>query len=76
AIDSRQCEGRENCAGERRCMTHDLWQRLNDTILNYLDGVKLSDLVAEQRAKPAVPSAGLLHVAVRPPVQRPTPATT
>src|SRR5258708_28927642 len=35
-IDSRQCEGKENCAGERRCMTHDLWESLNETVINYL----------------------------------------
>ncbi|MEP7156530.1 MAG: Rrf2 family transcriptional regulator [Betaproteobacteria bacterium] len=51
-IDSRQCEGKENCAGDRRCMTHDLWESLNDTVISYLAGVKLSDLVEQQRAKP------------------------
>jgi Rrf2 family transcriptional regulator, iron-sulfur cluster assembly transcription factor len=44
-IDSRQCEGKDNCLGEKRCMTHDLWESLNDTVLNYLAGVTLADLV-------------------------------
>jgi Rrf2 family iron-sulfur cluster assembly transcriptional regulator len=52
-IDSRQCEGRENCAGDRRCMTHDLWESLNETVIGYLSGVKLSELVAKQRNQPA-----------------------
>ena len=50
-IDSRQCEGKENCMGEKRCMTHDLWESLNDTVLNYLDGVSLADLVQTQNAQ-------------------------
>ena len=49
-IDSRQCEGRENCAGDRRCMTHDLWESLNKTVINHLAGVSLADLVEKQRA--------------------------
>jgi Rrf2 family transcriptional regulator, iron-sulfur cluster assembly transcription factor len=51
-MDSRRCEGREPCMGEKRCMTHDLWESLNDTVLNYLGGVKLADLVAKQRMRP------------------------
>lgn len=51
-IDSRQCEGRENCAGDRRCMTHDLWESLNETVITYLSGVKLSQLVEQQRTHP------------------------
>ncbi len=50
-IDSRQCEGRENCAGDRRCLTHDLWEGLNDTVITYLDGVKLAGLVEQERAR-------------------------
>ncbi|HWU83175.1 MAG TPA: Fe-S cluster assembly transcriptional regulator IscR [Methylophilaceae bacterium] len=47
-IDATQCGGQENCRGERRCMTHDLWASLNSKILEYLSGVSLSDLVASQ----------------------------
>ena len=48
-IDATQCGGQENCHGDRRCMTHDLWASLNGKILEYLSGVSLSDLVASQR---------------------------
>ncbi len=50
-IDSRQCEGKENCAGDRRCMTHDLWESLNETVISYLSGVNLAELVEKQRNK-------------------------
>ena len=52
-IDSRQCEGRDNCLGDRRCMTHDLWENLNTTVISYLAGVTLAQLVKEQRAQAA-----------------------
>ena len=51
-IDSRQCEGKQNCAGDRRCMTHDLWESLNETVINHLSGVNLAELVEKQRTKP------------------------
>jgi len=51
-LDSTQCGGRENCRGEQRCMTHDLWEELNSTVYGFLAGVSLSQLVERQRAKP------------------------
>ncbi len=32
-------------------MTHDLWAKLNDKMYEYLDSVKLSDLVAQQATR-------------------------
>ena len=51
-LDSTQCGGRENCHGNERCMTHDLWAELNTTVYGFLAGVKLSQLVEKQRTKP------------------------
>jgi Rrf2 family iron-sulfur cluster assembly transcriptional regulator len=51
-LDATQCGGKENCQDERRCMTHDLWATLNDKMYEYLHSVKLSDLVAQQAARP------------------------
>jgi Rrf2 family iron-sulfur cluster assembly transcriptional regulator len=51
-LDSTQCGGRENCHGNERCMTHDLWADLNTTVYGFLSGVKLSQLVEKQRTKP------------------------
>jgi Rrf2 family transcriptional regulator, iron-sulfur cluster assembly transcription factor len=50
-LDATQCGGKENCKDEQRCMTHDLWSTLNDKMYEYLDSVKLSDLVAQQSAR-------------------------
>jgi len=50
-LDATQCGGKENCKDEQRCMTHDLWAKLNDKMYEYLDSVTLSDLVAQQAAR-------------------------
>ena len=48
-IDATQCGGNENCMDDRRCMTHDLWTSLNGKIFEYLEGVNLAQLAAQQR---------------------------
>ena len=50
-LDSRQCEGKDNCLGDQRCMTHDLWQSLNETVLDFLSAVTLAQLVHKQQSK-------------------------
>src|SRR5512141_1927840 len=50
-LDATQCAGKENCLDEQRCMTHDLWSKLNEKMYEYLHSVKLSELVAAQHAK-------------------------
>jgi Rrf2 family iron-sulfur cluster assembly transcriptional regulator len=50
-LDSTQCGGRENCHGDRKCMTHELWEELNHTVFGFLDGVKLSSLVDKQKTR-------------------------
>lgn len=49
-VDATQCGGRENCRGNQRCMTHDLWTNLNATIFSYLSQVTLASLVEQQHA--------------------------
>jgi Rrf2 family transcriptional regulator, iron-sulfur cluster assembly transcription factor len=51
-LDSTQCGGRENCRGNQRCMTHDLWEELNATVFGFLANVSLSQLVEKQRTQP------------------------
>jgi Rrf2 family transcriptional regulator, iron-sulfur cluster assembly transcription factor len=50
-LDATQCGGKENCHDDRRCMTHDLWARLNERMYDYLSSVSLADLVAHQGGK-------------------------
>lgn len=57
-VDATQCGGRENCRGNQRCMTHDLWSNLNVTIVRYLSGVTLGSLADTQRIVDANVSQG------------------
>ncbi|MCL4801777.1 MAG: Fe-S cluster assembly transcriptional regulator IscR [Burkholderiales bacterium] len=50
-IDATQCGGKENCHDEQKCLTHDLWVRLNDQIFEFLRSVTLAELVEQHRAK-------------------------
>jgi len=50
-IDATQCGGKENCKDDKKCITHDLWTDLNRHLFEYLQAVKLSELVAKQRNK-------------------------
>ncbi|MDX9738066.1 Fe-S cluster assembly transcriptional regulator IscR [Azonexus hydrophilus] len=52
-LDATQCGGQENCHGEQRCMTHDLWTTLNSKMFDYLGSVSLADLVNQEKLKPA-----------------------
>mgnify|MGYP003694568435 CR=1 FL=1 len=50
-IDATQCGGKENCRDDQKCITHDLWAKLNDHILDYLRGVTLKQTGRRQKAK-------------------------
>ena len=50
-LDATRCGGKENCDDDKRCMTHDLWERLNEKMHEYLSSVSLADLVAHQSGK-------------------------
>ena len=52
-IDATQCGGKENCRDDQKCITHDLWAKLNDHILDYLRAVTLKQMVDAQAAKAA-----------------------
>ena len=50
-MDARQCEGKEDCKKNKKCMTHHLWMDLNRKMFNYLSSVSLADLVREQNQR-------------------------
>ena len=52
-LDATQCGGKQNCHDDGPCMTHELWSNLNRKMIEYLDSVTLSDLVAQQRHRGA-----------------------
>lgn len=50
-MDSTQCGGKENCLDDRKCLTHDLWVRLNGLIFDHLGSVSLRQLVDDQKVR-------------------------
>ena len=56
SVDATRCGGLENCQGEARCLTHDLWHGLSEQIHEFLSGIDLEQLVANHRGRQ--PSAG------------------
>lgn len=50
-MDSTRCGGKENCHDDKKCITHDLWAKLNEHIFDYLGAVTLKQLVDDQKAK-------------------------
>ena len=45
SVDATRCHGKQNCLGEQRCLTHDLWQDLSQQIYEFLNKISLGDLV-------------------------------
>jgi Rrf2 family iron-sulfur cluster assembly transcriptional regulator len=51
SVDATRCGGKENCQGEERCLTHDLWTDLSQQIYEFLSHIDLAQLVARRRVK-------------------------
>lgn len=47
-IDTTACAGQGNCNGDKRCITHQLWQDLSNSIYDYLSHISLQDLMDRQ----------------------------
>lgn len=50
-VDATRCGGLENCQGDERCLTHDLWQDLSQQIRRFLSDVDLAKLVERRRVR-------------------------
>lgn len=51
AVDATRCGGQQNCQGDLRCLTHDLWTELTDQIASFLTGITLGDLIERKNVK-------------------------
>ena len=50
-VDATRCAGKQNCQGDDRCLTHDLWEELSQQITNFLSGISLGDLIQRRTVK-------------------------
>ncbi|MCS5711028.1 Rrf2 family transcriptional regulator [Candidatus Berkiella aquae] len=46
-IDTTRCHGKGNCHEGTMCITHHLWDRLNQEIFDFLKSITLSELINE-----------------------------
>lgn len=64
-VEFTRCGGQANCRDGKRCLTHDLWNRLSDEIFRFLSDISLQDLIDRGREQdveaPAVESAAALE---------------
>ncbi|MDO4696098.1 MAG: Fe-S cluster assembly transcriptional regulator IscR [Neisseria sp.] len=44
-LDATQCSSKGNCQNGMPCLTHNLWESLNQTIHNYLSSVTLQSIL-------------------------------
>ena len=51
SVDATRCGGLENCQGDARCLTHDLWHDLSKQIHDFLGGIDLAQLVERRRVR-------------------------
>lgn len=47
SVDVSKCKGNGNCSNNSRCLTHSLWERLENQIEQYLHTITLAELVEE-----------------------------
>lgn len=45
-VDTTRCGGKENCDGEEKCLTHELWADLSAAIYQFLDGISIATLLS------------------------------
>ena len=68
SVDATRCGGRENCQGEERCLTHDLWQDLSQQIHEFLSDIDLAELVERRRVREVAKRQDSVSVDVSQPV--------
>jgi Rrf2 family iron-sulfur cluster assembly transcriptional regulator len=47
SIDATKCQGKDGCRGGQQCLTHSLWLGLSNKIEDFLKGISLADLMAD-----------------------------
>lgn len=60
-VDATRCQGRENCHGGKRCLTHELWTDLSDQIFQFLDNITLDRFTARPDIQELAKRQDILH---------------
>ncbi|BDM63923.1 Fe-S cluster assembly transcriptional regulator IscR [Shewanella sp. NFH-SH190041] len=48
SVDATRCQGKGNCQGGNRCLTHSLWGDLSKQISEFLNGISLAGLMQKR----------------------------
>ncbi|WP_440876551.1 Fe-S cluster assembly transcriptional regulator IscR [Thalassotalea sp. PLHSN55] len=51
SINATRCEGKADCQGGVKCLTHSLWSDLSERIEGFLENISLSELVSQKDIK-------------------------
>jgi Rrf2 family transcriptional regulator, iron-sulfur cluster assembly transcription factor len=51
ACNVAKCDDLDGCQGDYNCLTHDLWNELSNEIRNFLDGISLAEVMANDAVK-------------------------
>lgn len=70
-VDATRCAGREDCQDGERCLTHELWMDLSDSLFQFLDSITLAQYVD----RPMVPTLSKGHDGERTRATDPVPET-
>ncbi len=51
SVDATRCQGKSDCHGGTRCLTHTLWSNLSNRIEDFLTNISLEELVNQQEVR-------------------------
>lgn len=63
-LDATLCSGKANCQSGAPCLTHNLWENLNNTINDYLSSVTLAHLLEQTPPDKQTQIVKLTHIHV------------
>ncbi|MCV6021611.1 Rrf2 family transcriptional regulator, partial [Escherichia coli] len=47
SVDATKCQGKGDCQGGTRCLTHTLWRDLSSRISDFLNNITLGELMTD-----------------------------
>ncbi len=51
SVDATRCDGKRDCEDGEICLTHELWSDLSDKMSDFLDEIKLADVIQSPRVQ-------------------------
>ncbi|MCG7656747.1 Fe-S cluster assembly transcriptional regulator IscR [Wielerella bovis] len=64
SLDATLCSGKANCQSGTPCLTHNLWENLNQTIHTYLSSVTLASLLEQSPSDTQTQIVKITHIHV------------